>query len=388
MQSPLRVLVVTIVHDPEDARIRHRQLPALLDAGHHVVYAAPFRAFGRTPPEGVRGIDLPRAQGARRIPAVLAARRVLELNADSADVILIHDPDLLLAAAGLGRWRGGRRARAEVVWDVHEDTAAALTMRSWVPDRLRRPLAAGVRLTEQVVEHRYTLLLAEHGYRSRFRRGHAVVPNSVRVPAESPSPPGGDRVVYLGKLTRPRGGAELIELARLVPELTVEIIGPAESDIADELAAAHDAGIIDWRGFVPNDVALARLDGALAGVSLLHDEPNYAHSQPTKVIEYMSHGLPVITTPNAAPKELVEAAGAGAVVPFGDVAQAAATLRAWAADPALRARVGMSGYEYARAHLDWNSDARGFVAAIEDAGREAHRVRIARSDDGRSTGGR
>ena len=37
--TALRVLVVTVVHDPEDARIRHRQLPALLDAGHDVVYA-------------------------------------------------------------------------------------------------------------------------------------------------------------------------------------------------------------------------------------------------------------------------------------------------------------------------------------------------------------
>src|SRR5699024_4116673 len=88
MSTPLRVLVVTIVHDPEDARIRHRQIPALLRAGHSVVYAAPFAAFHRTPPPGVRGLDLPRAQGRRRLGAIWAARRVIARVAPAADVVL------------------------------------------------------------------------------------------------------------------------------------------------------------------------------------------------------------------------------------------------------------------------------------------------------------
>lgn len=55
--GPLRVLVVTIVHDPEDARIRRRQIGALLEAGARVTYAAPYRAYGREPRDGVRALD-------------------------------------------------------------------------------------------------------------------------------------------------------------------------------------------------------------------------------------------------------------------------------------------------------------------------------------------
>jgi len=361
MAPPLRILVATVVHDPEDARIRHRQLPALVDAGHDVAYAAPFRAFDRTPPDGVWGIDLPRAKGKRRLSAIRAARTLLSAMSRTVDVILIHDPDLLLAVLALP----GRKAT--VVWDVHEDTASALHMREWAPSTLRPILSAGAVAAEQYAEISFRLLLAEHGYRDRFTRIHPVVPNSVRVPAEEPLEPGGDRVVYLGKVTRPRGGAELIELARRVPEVTVEIIGPAERDIEDELRAAADEGIVDWRGFMPNDLALDRLRGALAGVSLLHDEPNYANSQPTKVIEYMAHGLPVITTPNWAPKELVEHAECGAVVPFGDVGAVAEVVSDWAADRDKRAALGRTGYDYAKAHLDWNSDAHDFVRALADA---------------------
>jgi hypothetical protein len=37
----VRVVVCTIVHHPADARIYHRQIRALLDAGHEVRYIAP-----------------------------------------------------------------------------------------------------------------------------------------------------------------------------------------------------------------------------------------------------------------------------------------------------------------------------------------------------------
>ena len=45
-------LVITVVHNPEDARIRHRQIAALIAAGWQITYVAPFRAFGLDVPSG------------------------------------------------------------------------------------------------------------------------------------------------------------------------------------------------------------------------------------------------------------------------------------------------------------------------------------------------
>src|SRR5690606_16009188 len=138
------VLVVTVVHHPDDARIRHRQIQALLEAGWRVTYAAPFADYGLTRPVGVPGLDpveLPRASGRHRLPALRAARRLLRERAPRHDVVLLHDPELLLALGGL--------SLDHVVWDVHEDTAAALEVRPWVPDPLRRPAAWAVRALER-----------------------------------------------------------------------------------------------------------------------------------------------------------------------------------------------------------------------------------------------
>ena len=92
----LRAVVCTVVHHPADARILHREIRALLDAGHDVLYIAPFRDCDVTPWPEVRAVDVPRAVGRRRLGALRAAQRQLEKYAPHADLLLVHDPELLL----------------------------------------------------------------------------------------------------------------------------------------------------------------------------------------------------------------------------------------------------------------------------------------------------
>ena len=105
----MRVVVCTIVHHPADARIYHRQIRALLDAGHEVTYIAPVGPQDFNPERAGPSLQLrpvPRAAGRRRTGAILAARSALARHASGADLLLIHDPELLLA---LPPGAGGRR---------------------------------------------------------------------------------------------------------------------------------------------------------------------------------------------------------------------------------------------------------------------------------------
>lgn len=355
---PPRALVVTAVHVPLDARIYYRQITALKDRGWEVTYAAPWSGYGMTPRAGdVEAVDLPRAAGGRRGTALRAARRLLADRAGEADLVLLHDPELLVATAGLP-------GLPPVVWDVHEDVAASLTDRPWVPAALRPAARGAVRLAERWAEGRLHLTLAEAAYARRFRRPHPVVPNLPRIPAEVP-PSGGGRVVYLGRVSARRGAGELIGLARrLAPEVTVEVFGPADADVRPALQRAADAGGLRWHGFVPNEAALRAVQGALAGLSLLHDEPNYRASLPTKLLEYLARGVPVVTTPLPQARRLVEASGGGVVVPFGDVTAAASAVRALRADPARRVALARAGRDHVRAHHDWEVEAVAFEARL------------------------
>src|SRR5579859_8214902 len=180
----MRVVVCTVVHHPADARIYHRQIRALLEAGHQVVYIAPAEVENfsaeRTGPQ-LQIIAIPRAVGRNRIGALRVARRELARHTAGADLLLVHDPELLLALPP-------RRKRPPTVWDVHEDTAAALSTKLWLPRPLRPATALAVHAAERTAERRVHLILAEQGYVSRFRRPHPVVPNTTYLP-ETPAPP-------------------------------------------------------------------------------------------------------------------------------------------------------------------------------------------------------
>ena len=86
---------------------------------------------------------------------------------------------------------------------------------------------------------------------------------------------------------------------------------------------------------------------------------------PTKVIEYMAHGLPVITTPLPLAVELVEGADCGFIVPFNDPKAAAEAVLRLDADPSLRVKMGERGHEAAKRDLGWPAEASKFVTQLE-----------------------
>jgi glycosyltransferase involved in cell wall biosynthesis len=364
-----KVLVMTVVHNPSDSRIWFREVDALLTSGWHVTYVAPFSGYHQAPPVrdarlpgSLTCLDITRAEGRRRAPADRAARRLMKRLARHHDLVLVHDPELLVAAAGL-------RLR-NLVWDVHEDASAALQVKEWMP-RILRPVAAALwRGAERQAERSFDLLLAEFAYQQRFRRRHPVIPNTVPVPTDT-VPPGRDRVVYLGTVTEARGCQLMIAVGRALAALPdtpvrLEIIGDApQQKSAEALQQAEREGILTWRGFLPSQAALSRISGALAGLSLLDDLPNFRCSLPTKVVEYGAFGIPVITTPLPLAEQHVRATDSGLIVPWRDPEAVVRAVVALRDDPHCAAVLGRNGHATALEHYDWRTWSRRFVHEME-----------------------
>lgn len=368
----MRVLVVTVVHVPLDARIHHRQIRALRSADIEVTYAAPWEATATPPAQaapGVRTFDLPRATGRRRLRALREARRLIGQLGPRHDLILLHDPELAVAVAGR------LRRLPPVVLDVHEDLAASLVDRPWVPGRLK-PLAGwGARRLERWSDRRLHLLLAEEAYAERFAGDHPVVRNLPRLPDDPPPAGTHDRVVYVGRISEGRGLRELVAIGQALREgsspIRVEVAGNPDADVAEQLQAAHDQDLVTWHGYLPNDAALSLVAGSIAGLSLLHDLPNYRRSMPTKVVEYLACAVPVVTTPLPEAEALVKRADAGAVVPFGDVDAAVTAIRDLAADRDACAQAGQRGRHLVADSLTWEVEGQRFVALLVEVARQA-----------------
>lgn len=352
----MRVLVATVVNDPRDARVYAREIAALLDAGHDVTYIAPFTSFGLTGLPGVDPVDIPAAKGRNRLAAIRAARRELHRRAADHDVVLLHSPELILSARDL--------EHSCIVWDVHEDTAAAVTLKGWLPKPMRRPVAHAVGWAERWAERHWHLILAEDAYADRFRSRHPIVPNSTPVPLDVP-PSGNDRAVYVGHVTRARGGDEIVALGRrLRGSVEMHVIGHADDDMADVLRRAHDAGDLKWHGYLANTEAMTIVQGATVGLSLLHDEPNYRHSRPTKIMEYWAQGIPAVSTPLPLAVEMIDRSEGGVVVPFTDAEAAADAVLHLAHQPRLRQEMADNGRRWVKENADWNVDGPEFVSIL------------------------
>ncbi len=352
----MRVLVACPVHDPRDARISEREIGALISAGHVVTQVGPFSAFSAVPRQGVRAIDIPRSVGRRRARAVRETRRVLREEASGHDIVLLHSADAVLAASGL--------RHPSIVWDLHEDTVASLTLKSWLPGPLRAPSAALARRLERRAARRRHVLLAETAYADRFDDPHPIVPNTPRLP-ESVLPSSRGRAVYVGSITVARGGDDLAALGDALADtgVAVEIIGPASGDLAVRL---RDASHVRWLGFMPNREALERVQGATVGLSLLHDEPNYRHSMPTKLLEYLAQGVPFVSTPLPLAVDLAERSGGGVIVPFGDVRAARDAVIELNTDDRRRQAMADAGRSWVSQHANWDIDGPAFVRQLEE----------------------
>ncbi|WP_106397535.1 glycosyltransferase family protein [Actinocorallia populi] len=301
----MRVCVCTVGRHPEDARILHRQIRALLDGGHHVTYLAPFRAHHVVPWPELTPVDLPRLSD--RFRALRHARRALAEHAPHNDLVLLHDHELGLVAP-----RG-----TPVVLDG--------------PPSRRFP--------------------------------HTVDPPTLTpVPVRPPRGPDDPRVVHLGRLTRRGGAEEVVAVARGLAGhgVATELIGPADAQVRPLLRAAQREGVLRWYGFVPNDRALRIVSGATAGLSLGRER---RAQPPTKVLEYLAHGVPVVSFPEPASAFLLEETGAGTVVR--DAAAAVREVLRLRRLPGERAEMARRGHEAAGARFDWADQAPAFVARLE-----------------------
>ena len=327
-----------------------------------MTYAAPWSATGTDTSqvvEGVRTIDVPRAVGRRRGDALRFARRLVRVAGRRHDLILLHDPELLLAVVGQ------RRLLPPVVLDVHEDTAASLIDRPWVPTALRPIAGWSASRMERWAERHLHLLLAEASYQDRFVHHHPFVPNVPPRPTDDPPAPGKDRVVYLGRIARSRGAEELLAVAAAVHGvLEVELIGQADTDVVEAVREAASAGHLTWHGYLPNADALPRLDGALAGLSLVHVQPNHAGSLQTKVLEYLSRRVPVVSTDLPVTGPFVRDNRVGVTVPAGDPDAVIAALHRLRDDDVERTAMGDRGFALIRDRLNWDVAGASFVRQI------------------------
>lgn len=300
----VRAVHLTSVHRPTDVRIFHKEARALASAG------ADAGVLGLTRPAARRG----RLSAGWRLAA--AARRT------DADVYHVHDPELLPAAIWL-RLRTGRA----VVYDAHEYLGETVRTKRWLPGPLRVPLAMAAEWAEARGARALDgLVTVNPDLAARFAmagaRSVSVANGPWGAAFPPPDPPSGAGILYVGGLG-PLRGLDLMRAAFPlvdVPGARLVLAGPGDPGALPPRVSA--IGAVD-HGRVPALLA----DAAVAWIPLQR-HGNYDRAVPTKLVEAMAAGRPVVASELGRMGALVRASGCGLLVPPDDPdAHAAAITR-------------------------------------------------------------
>lgn len=142
-------------------------------------------------------------------------------------------------------------------------------------------------------------------------------------------------IVYLGTLDKVRQIEQLFAMVQIIkadmPNIMLILAGDTEDEThrawLKQQAAAHGvADQIYWTGWLPMAEAWRYVVSAEVGISSLPRGYLLDMASPTKAVEYMALGLPVVVNDNPDQAQVIAESGAGLCVPMSPEALAKAVL--------------------------------------------------------------
>lgn len=363
---PCRVVHLTSVHYSFDNRIFYKECATLAEAGYDVTLIAP-NAEGDVVRRGVRlrALKPPRnrfERAFRTIPQVY--RAAIE---EDAEIYHYHDPELMPVGALL-RLHGKR-----VIYDVHEDYAGSMAGKKWIPKLFRGIASWGVKFSERVFAVRCSRIIVATPTIAGFFPASMVtlVQNFpwIRELVIEDAVPYAERepiVAHVGYLSRDRGLVEMAKAVELVSaRLPVKLVlaGKVIAGGGEGIEHERSEGLIEHAGMLTRPQVAGLLARSRVGIVTLHPTRNYVNSQPTKLYEYMSAGIPVVASDFPGWRQLVEQANCGLLVDPLDPNAIANALEWLLTHPAEAEEMGRRGLLAVHERYNWEREGEALVHA-------------------------
>jgi len=362
--QPRRVCLLTSVHGPFDVRIFHKEAQSLARKGYSVTIVAPHSEDTQRDGVEIKAVPVPRTRSERMSLTLWRVFRcALSTN---ASVFHFHDPELI--PVGMLLKLLGKR----VVYDVHEDVPADILDKSWIAPSLRWPIARAAAWTETLAACRFdAIVAATPRIADSFPNIKTLTVQNfpqVNVQVDAETTPYGDReplISYVGGISELRGAWEMIEAMGLLSESVparLQLAGffdPPESQ--QKLASKPGWERVDFLGWLSPAEVRELLGRSCLGVVVFHPIENHIMSQPNKLFEYMSAGLPVVASNFPLWRSIIQEARCGILVDPTNPTAIAEAIRWLLERPAEAESMGLRGREAVRRIYNWENEEQKLV---------------------------
>jgi glycosyltransferase involved in cell wall biosynthesis len=356
----MKIVHMTSVHPPFDTRIFFRECKTLAKAGWNVVLIAKHDKN-----EVVDGIRIRALSKSKRrllgIPNVLKNIYKIAVE-ENADIYHFHDPELIPVALLL-KFKG-----KIVIYDVHEDyPASLLTGRPWLRPGLRIFLSKLITLVEIIGVMSVTRVIAATPHIARrFPKVKTSViqnfPLITELVTDTETAYSNRKYVfaYVGVMSSIRGAREMVMACNLMSQYVtfeLDIAGTFSPPSFEGIISKIDGwGKVKFLGVQSRTHVASLLGNARAGLVLFHPAPNHIHSQPNKIFEYMSAGIPVIASDFPLWRKIIKDNECGLLVNPLDPESIADSLKWILSHPNEAEQMGKKGKEAIERHYNWNAE--------------------------------
>ena len=356
------------VHRLNDIRVFHKECRTLASGPYDVsLIACP----ADVPQDaGVSAIAL-HATGGRLRRMVARARQAYQVaKAQKADIYHFHDPELLPYGLLLKKLTG-----AKVVYDSHECYPDDILTKEWIPAPLRKIISVTFRRLEDFVVKRLDLVVAatphiEERFKSVARR--TVTINNYPLLQEFIQATNSDAVkdgfCYVGAISQVRGILPLMDaLDTIDPEVKFYLAGTfAGADIEATVKQHRNWARVTYLGQVSRKEISEVYGKSFAGIVNFLPAPNHIYSQPNKLFEYMSAGIPVVCSNFDLWRQVIEAGEAGVCVDPASARQLADAVNRIYRDRALCEAYSHNGRRMIEEKFSWDREGERLLSTYRE----------------------
>jgi glycosyltransferase involved in cell wall biosynthesis len=368
MNKQRKIVHLTSVHSPFDVRIFYKECKSLVQEGFHIILVAP-------------GADQMIIEGVRMVPVFVPKNRkerILRTTTEiykkaialDADLYHFHDPELMPVGIVL-KLRGKK-----VVYDVHEELANDILDKEWIPKLWRSPISFAINTFERLASFFYDgIVITRPALFKSFKKSKTVLVHNYPIVGELSwrgGKPFSERPAigaYVGGGTPERGIKELVQALSLIPkninfELHMAgIISPQK--FLNELMDLPGWQRVKLLGWQTRAQIAELLNKARFGIVMFLPIANHLNSEPTKLFEYMSAGLPVIASNIPHWEILVKENGFGVLADPLNSTSIADAIQYLLSNPDESEKMGIRGQEAVIKKYNWDLQKEKLVELYE-----------------------
>lgn len=313
MISAKSLVHLTSAHPRYDIRIFIKMCSSLAEHGY-VVSLIVADGLGDEVKNDVSIFDVGARAGGRLSRMTKTVSCVFEkAKALDADIYHLHDPELMPIGIKL------KKLGKIVIFDAHEDLPKQILGKPYLSKPTRIFLSKIFLLYESWICPKFDAIITATPYiRDKFLKINlnTVDVNNFPLLGElsntSEWAQREDEVAYVGGIAKIRGAEEIVDALKYTQGVRLNLAGQFSEKTVEMKVKNHPTwSKVNELGFLNRHQVNDVLARSKAGVVTFYPLPNHIDAQPNKMFEYMSAGLPIITSNFPLWRQLVEEAQCG-----------------------------------------------------------------------------